>query len=149
MGQSENPLSRWTTDPGAIPGEAKTSCPLFGERIGRTKVVFAPTGRIPSFRRLAPWPFLWLGCWTAEIAVTPDTQKLYHVLFDCPRWNFSSQACDVLSPGKRSTLGQSGLCEIGGTKKSLDLHSLKTKDAAPPDALSNWEGLDAPLDVGE
>jgi hypothetical protein len=32
------------------------------EMLGRTKVVFAPTGRIPFFRRLAPWPFLWLGC---------------------------------------------------------------------------------------
>ena len=40
---------------------------------GRTKVVFAPYRPYPFFRRLAPWPFVWLGCWTAEIAATLDT----------------------------------------------------------------------------
>src|SRR6266480_5090138 len=39
----------------------------------RTKVVFAPTEPYPLFRRLAPWPFLWLGCRTAKITVTLDT----------------------------------------------------------------------------
>src|SRR6266850_1445802 len=39
----------------------------------RTKVVFAPTGRIPSFRRLAPWPFLWLGCWSVSCTPSLDT----------------------------------------------------------------------------
>jgi hypothetical protein len=38
-------------------------------------VVFAPTGRIPSFERRAPWPCLWLGSWTAKITVTLDTGR--------------------------------------------------------------------------
>ena|SRR5216684_4693690 len=46
----------------------------------RTKVVFAPTGRIPSFRRLAPWPFLWLGCWGADCTPSLDTPLVYHAL---------------------------------------------------------------------
>lgn len=29
------------------------------------------------FRRLAPWPFLWLGCRTAKIAATLDTLAEY------------------------------------------------------------------------
>jgi hypothetical protein len=36
-------------------------------------VGFAPYRPYPFFRRRAPWPFVWLGCWTAENAVTLDT----------------------------------------------------------------------------
>jgi hypothetical protein len=51
----------------------------------RTNGGFCPVeGRIPSFRRLAPWPCLWLGCWTAKIAVTLDTRKIYHSTSSCP-----------------------------------------------------------------
>ena len=41
--------------------------------LGSTKVGFAPYRPYPFFRSLAPWPFLWLGCRTAEIAATLDT----------------------------------------------------------------------------
>ena len=36
-----------------------------------------PLRPYPFFRRLAPWPFLWLGCWMAESAITLDTWKEY------------------------------------------------------------------------
>jgi hypothetical protein len=43
-------------------------------------VGFAPYRPYPFFRRLAPWPFLWLGCWTANITATLDTLKSVHQL---------------------------------------------------------------------
>src|SRR6266568_7630775 len=36
-----------------------------------------PLRPYPFFRRLAPWPFLWLGCRTVKIAVTLDTWREY------------------------------------------------------------------------
>src|SRR2546423_14108030 len=56
----------------------------------RTKVVFAPTGRIPSFRRLAPWPFLWLSCWSVSCTPTLDTQTSTPQLAKCGPRNFST-----------------------------------------------------------
>jgi hypothetical protein len=32
--------------------------------------------------KVAPWPCLWLGCWTAKIAVTLDTKILTSLLSD-------------------------------------------------------------------
>ena len=45
--------------------------------LGRTKVGFAPYRPYPLFRRLAPWPFVWLGCWSADCTLTLDTRKEY------------------------------------------------------------------------
>src|SRR6266478_769418 len=42
---------------------------------GRTKVGFAPYRPYPFFRRLAPWPFLWLGCWSANGTPSLETHK--------------------------------------------------------------------------
>jgi len=41
----------------------------------RLRWVLTPAGRYPFFRRLAPWRFHSLGCWTAQIAATLDTVK--------------------------------------------------------------------------
>src|SRR6267154_5773102 len=54
----------------------------------RTKVVFAPTEPYPFSRRIAPWPCLWLGCWTAKIAVTLDTLLVYHSMVKCGQKSF-------------------------------------------------------------
>ncbi len=45
--------------------------------------VLPPTGRISSFRRLAPWPFLWLGCWSASCTPSLDTVKSIPHLVKC------------------------------------------------------------------
>jgi len=43
----------------------------FGSKVG-----FCPyTWPYPPFLAIAPWPFLRLGCWTAIIAATLDTQR--------------------------------------------------------------------------
>jgi len=39
--------------------------------------VFAPTLAVSANLAIAPWPFLWLGCWTAWIAATLDTPTEY------------------------------------------------------------------------
>ena len=40
----------------------------FGRKVG-----FAPTLAVSANLAIAPWPCLWLGCWTAEITATLDT----------------------------------------------------------------------------
>ena len=56
----------------------------------------------PFFRRLAPWPFLWLGCWTVKIAVTLDTWKEYRSsnLFQMVR-----KYCEEIFYGLRAEAG--------------------------------------------
>src|SRR5580698_230540 len=58
-------------------------------RLGDAQVGFCPEGRIP-LSRLAPW--LSLGCWTAEIAVAPDT------LANIPRQLVDVNSTEVLRP---------------------------------------------------
>ena len=43
----------------------------------KAKVSFAPYRPYPFFRRLAPWRFVWLGCWSANRTLTLDTWKEY------------------------------------------------------------------------
>ncbi len=43
--------------------------------------VLPPTGRIPSFRRLAPWRLL--GCWSADFTPTLDTKMIIPHLVKC------------------------------------------------------------------
>src|SRR6266481_3059597 len=45
--------------------------------VGRRLRWVLPLRPYPFFRRLAPWRFNSLGCWTAKIAVTLDTRKEY------------------------------------------------------------------------
>jgi hypothetical protein len=41
-------------------------------------VGFAPYRPYPFSRRLAPWPFLWLGCWGVRFTPTLDTGARLH-----------------------------------------------------------------------
>jgi hypothetical protein len=41
-------------------------------------VGFAPYRPYPFSRRLAPWPFLWLGCWGVRFTPTLDTGATLH-----------------------------------------------------------------------
>jgi hypothetical protein len=56
-----------------------------------------PLRPYPFFRRLAPWPFLWLGCRTAIIAVTLDTVRRISQ-FD-PYSKMVRKYCEEICPG--------------------------------------------------
>ncbi len=44
---------------------------------------FAPYRPYPFFRRLAPWPLFWLGCWSAEYTPSLDTHMSIPHLVKC------------------------------------------------------------------
>ncbi len=46
-------------------------------------MVFCPYRPYPFFRRLAPWPFLWLGCWSAKCTLSLDTHLSVPQLVKC------------------------------------------------------------------
>ena len=50
----------------------------FGRRSGWVLPMWAAS----LLSKVAPWPCLWLGCWTAKIAVTLDTKILTSLLSD-------------------------------------------------------------------
>ena len=64
-----------------------------------TKVGFAPFRPYPLFRRLAPWPFLRLGCSSADFTPTLDTGARLH---DQSKSDNSTDVLEVLFSAVRN-----------------------------------------------
>src|SRR6266436_6580490 len=55
-------------------------------KFGRGLRWFLPLQAVSlHFRRLAPWPFLWLGCWSADCTLTLDTHASIPHVVKCGR----------------------------------------------------------------
>src|SRR6266581_5866386 len=57
-------------------------------------VGFAPYRPYPFFRRLAPWPFLWLGCWSVDCTLSLDTANR---LYEMPHFDDSTKVLNLIS----------------------------------------------------
>jgi hypothetical protein len=65
-------------------------------------VGFAPYRPYPFFRRLAPWRFHSLGCWSADYALTLDTvRRISHFRFEPNSTEVLASLRIRLQPGRR------------------------------------------------
>ena len=74
-------------------------------------MVFCPYRPYPLFRRLAPWPFVWLGCWSASCTLALDTEDRIPDVAKLVNWNHLANQARPEKSRKNGRKGRSAKVE--------------------------------------